>query len=89
MELGLSQNRLTRIPDGTFDTLTQLHYLYLDENQIPMVTESTFGAATRQRLRHLDLSSNPFNCSADLREFAVSWFSVCAGLRCPSVRHRT
>nr|KAG5708242.1 hypothetical protein BaRGS_021176 [Batillaria attramentaria] len=66
-QLDLSYNYLNdSTPSGTFDNLTHLQDLNLASNYISMVTKSTFGSATRQGLRHLDLSGNPFNCSADL-----------------------
>lgn len=67
--LGLVQNKVDSIPDGAFDNLTSISQLFLFNNQISMVTESTFSPATRQRLTFLDLSGNPFYCSDDL-----TWF---------------
>nr|KAG5701421.1 hypothetical protein BaRGS_032753 [Batillaria attramentaria] len=44
--------------------------LDLSKNRISVVRETTFSTASRQRLRHLDLSGNPFLCS--LQSFFVA-----------------
>nr|KAG5712894.1 hypothetical protein BaRGS_007491 [Batillaria attramentaria] len=68
-KIWLYLNRLTDIPDGAFDTLTNLTYLDLNDNRISVVREYTFSAATARRLRHLDVSGNPFTCSCQLLWF--------------------
>ena len=74
ISLYLYSNKITAIPDGAFDYLKNLTNLSLSENQIKIVREETFGPATRKRLRHLDLSGNPFVCDCDLRWFQ-GWFT--------------
>ena len=71
--LSLYNNKLTEIQDGAFDDLENLTNLILGDNQIKLVHEETFSPATRLRLRHLDLSENPFVCDCDLLWFQ-GWF---------------
>ena len=71
--LHLYNNKLTAIPDGALDSMKNLTDLRLSGNQIQVVHEETFSPATRSRLRHLDLSGNPFVCDCDLLWFQ-DWF---------------
>ncbi|KAK7473464.1 hypothetical protein BaRGS_00035293, partial [Batillaria attramentaria] len=70
-EVFLGDNKLNSVPDGTFDSLTSLTTLSLSQNSISVVRETTFSVAVRQRLTVLDLSSNPFACSCELRWFQL------------------
>ena len=71
--LYLYNNKPSAIPDGVFDSMKNLTDLILSQNQIQVVSEETFSPATRSRLRHLDLSGNPFVCDCDLLWFR-GWF---------------
>ena len=68
-ELQLYRNKLQVIPDGAFDSLYNLTVLVLSDNELSTVREGTFSSETRQRLHHLDLSRNPFECDCDLMWF--------------------
>ena len=72
--LYLYNNKLAAIPDDLFDSMKNLTDLNLSRNQIQVVSEETFSPATRSRLRHLDLSGNPFVCDCDLLWFQA-WFT--------------
>lgn len=65
-KLVLYQNQISGLPDAFVDRLANLTELDVSSNGISAVQESTFSPSTRQRLRHLDLSGNPFACSCDL-----------------------
>ena len=67
--LSLFGNRISDLPDSTFDFLVNLENLRLDNNQIQTVSEKAFSLATRNRLKHLDMSGNPFVCTCDLLWF--------------------
>ncbi|PVD33560.1 hypothetical protein C0Q70_04817 [Pomacea canaliculata] len=71
-ELNLYSNPIKDLPDGVFDHLVNLTILRLDDNQLSEIRKTTFGASTRQRLRQLDLSGNPYACTCSLRWFR-SW----------------
>ncbi|XP_070191717.1 toll-like receptor 13 [Littorina saxatilis] len=68
MSIGISS-----IPDGAFDSLKNLYWLNLTQNDITIVTKQTFSVETRQRLRFLYLDRNPFTCSCQLLWFR-NWF---------------
>ncbi|XP_076453842.1 toll-like receptor 4 isoform X2 [Babylonia areolata] len=72
--LHLYGNRISEIPDGIFDSLENLKYLCLSHNQIQVILETTFSAATRKQLRHLDINDNPLVCDCDNLWFQ-SWFA--------------
>nr|KAG5694688.1 hypothetical protein BaRGS_010014 [Batillaria attramentaria] len=66
-------NKLSEIPDGTFDANTHLTKLSINDNKISVVREATFSKVVRSSLRKLDLSGNPFVCDCGLRWFQA-WF---------------
>ena len=72
-KLHLHGNKLTEIPDGAFDSLVNLTDLQFGDNQLQTVTEGVFSVETRNRLRHLDLSGNPFVCDCNLLWFR-NWY---------------
>ena len=67
--LYLYGNRISDLPDNAFDCLTSLKSLILSKNKLQTVSETAFSVATRSRLKHLDLSGNPFACDCDLLWF--------------------
>ena len=67
--LSLNRNLLAIIPDNTFGELSHLRHVDLGENQILVVTQDMFNAATRKQLSFIDLSGNPFMCTCD-----ILWF---------------
>ncbi|XP_070203793.1 toll-like receptor 3 [Littorina saxatilis] len=71
--LYLHRNKLADLPDGTFDSLTKLTTLTLGLNQLQTVREKLFSPALQSRLKHVDLSGNPFVCDCDLLWFK-NWF---------------
>ena len=75
----LYDNEMTNLPDGVFDVLPNLRYLYLGGNRFTVVKETTFSPETRRRLHGLDLSSDSFQCTCDLlwfRQWLVSSASL-------------
>nr|KAG5703456.1 hypothetical protein BaRGS_022505 [Batillaria attramentaria] len=86
--LGLGSNKLSDIPDGVFDKLPKLMALDLSMNKISVLRETLFSAATRQRLKYLDLSGNPFLCLCELRWFR-QWLNTQPALfsNCIPFRH--
>ena len=77
--LVLHLNSISSLPDGVFDGLNDLTHLDLCRNRLSAIKESTFNASTRGRLKFLDLSGNPFDCSCDLLWFQ-GWFKSNPGL---------
>ncbi|XP_025085211.1 toll-like receptor 6 [Pomacea canaliculata] len=71
-ELSLYSNAIEDLPDGVFDHLVNLTILRVDNNRLSEIRETTFSGSTRQRLRQLDLSNNPYACTCSLRWFR-SW----------------
>ena len=69
----LYRNKLQVIPDGAFDPLYNLTVLVLSDNELSTVRENTLSSETRQRLHHLDLSRNPFECDCELLWFK-DWY---------------
>ncbi|XP_076453390.1 toll-like receptor 4 [Babylonia areolata] len=67
--LKLYGNKISDIPGGIFDSMKNLTVLDLNRNQIQVIRETTFSEATRQQLRSLDVSGNPFMCDCD-----ILWF---------------
>ena len=72
-QLSLSSNQLKSLPGGVVDLAENLTALDVSNNRLSVVTEVTFSATTRHRLRHLDLSGNRFLCSCELMWFR-QWF---------------
>ncbi|XP_025085236.1 toll-like receptor 5 [Pomacea canaliculata] len=70
--LNLYSNAIEDLPDGVFDHLVNLTILRVDDNRLSEIRETTFSVNTRQRLRLLDLSGNPYACTCSLRWFR-SW----------------
>ncbi|XP_025085213.1 LOW QUALITY PROTEIN: toll-like receptor Tollo [Pomacea canaliculata] len=70
--LSLYTNAIEDLPDGVFDHLVNLIILRLNDNRLSEIRETTFSVNTRQRLRLLDLSNNPYTCTCSLRWF-TSW----------------
>ncbi|PVD33556.1 hypothetical protein C0Q70_04813 [Pomacea canaliculata] len=68
-ELSLYSNAIEDLPDGVFDHLVNLTILRVNDNRLSEIRETTFSVSTRQRLRQLDLSGNPYACTCSL-----SWF---------------
>ncbi|XP_070198829.1 toll-like receptor 2 type-2 [Littorina saxatilis] len=68
MSIGISS-----IPDGAFDSLKNLYWLNLTQNDITIVTKQTFSVETRERLNVFYLDRNPFTCSCELMWFR-NWF---------------
>ena len=54
-------------------SLVNLTDLQLGDNQLQTVTEGVFSVETKNRLRHLDLSGNPFVCDCNLLWFR-NWY---------------
>nr|QNL15336.1 toll-like receptor 28 [Littorina littorea] len=71
--LELMSTDISYIPDGAFDSLKNLYWLNLTQNDITTVTKQTFSVETRQRLRVLYLDRNPFSCSCQILWFR-NWF---------------
>ncbi|PVD33557.1 hypothetical protein C0Q70_04814 [Pomacea canaliculata] len=71
-ELSLYSNTIKKLPDGAFNHFVNLTILRLDDNLLSEIRETTFSVRTRQRLRVLDLSGNPYTCTCSLRWFR-SW----------------
>ncbi|XP_070209298.1 toll-like receptor 2 [Littorina saxatilis] len=69
IRLDLRSNRITNIPDGAFDLHPNLTDLYLSQNTISVVRETTFSESTRTQFVKLLLGYNPFVCSCDLLWF--------------------
>ncbi|KAL8562018.1 hypothetical protein ACOMHN_031789 [Nucella lapillus] len=67
--LHLSRNTVLSLNEGLFDDLPHLLDLDLAQNQIYHIHPAAFSAATRKRLRSVDLSGNPFSCTCDLLWF--------------------
>ena len=67
--LFLYGNRISDLPDNAFDSLTSLKTLSLNRNQLKTIRSSAFSTQTRSRLKHLDMSGNPFVCDCDLLWF--------------------
>ncbi|XP_070204902.1 toll-like receptor 2 type-1 [Littorina saxatilis] len=77
--LFLNSNKLTDLPDGVFDSLKSLTNLTLYSNQLHTVRESLFSPKLRGRLKHLDLSGNPFICDCNLL-WLQKWFVASSSL---------
>ncbi|KAK7101415.1 toll-like receptor 13 [Littorina saxatilis] len=71
--LELMGTDLSSIPDGAFDSLKNLSWLNLTQNEITTITKQTFSVETRERLNVLYLDRNPFTCSCELMWFR-NWF---------------
>ena len=68
-------NEMTSLPDGVFDALPNLRYVYLGGNRLNTISEKTFSPDTRDRLVKLDLSGDQFLCTCELlwfRQWLVS-----------------
>ncbi|XP_027000250.1 leucine-rich repeat-containing protein 19-like isoform X2 [Tachysurus fulvidraco] len=72
IELDLSYNLITHLPDGAFSALGSLETLRLTGNNLQTIRNETF--TDLQKLKTLDLSLNPWNCTQELLTL-VKWMN--------------
>lgn len=71
-ELDLSYNLIVQLPDGAFSALGSLETLHLTGNKLQMIRKETF--KDLKKLKTLDLSLNPWNCTQDLLKL-LKWMN--------------
>ncbi|XP_046548716.1 toll-like receptor 13 [Haliotis rubra] len=70
--LVLYNNRIGSWPDGTLNSLVYLDTIYMRENVISVVSESSFPPGFRRRAKHIELFYNSFQCTCELKWF-IDW----------------
>lgn len=71
-ELDLSYNFIAQLPDGAFSALGSLETLHLTGNKLQTIRNETF--KDLKKLKTLDLSLNPWNCTQDLLKL-LKWIN--------------
>lgn len=72
IELDLSYNLITQLPDGAFSALGSLETLHLTGNKLQTIRNETF--TDLKKLKTLDLSLNPWYCTQELLTL-VKWMN--------------
>ncbi|XP_067683454.1 toll-like receptor 13 [Haliotis asinina] len=70
--LVLYNNRIGSWPDGSLDSLVYLDTIYMRQNVISVVSESSFPPGFRRRAKHIELFYNSFQCTCELKWF-IDW----------------
>lgn len=69
--LDLSHNHILHLDDGMFTGASSLKTLYLNNNRLPIINQTTFASDLKDRVETLYIQNNPFQCTCDSLDFIL------------------